>query len=67
MNSSEITKLKTHCERLGLSDKSGLDQLDVERLTKELLASNEFGLAAYVKSLKEPAELEDLIVNTIYG
>lgn len=64
---SDIKVVRRQVERLGLDNKAGIEVTDVASL---YLTFNDIGrqdLVEWVKSLKSPAELEDFIVNTIYG
>lgn len=63
----ELEVLKGYVETLGLHEKMPItltDQLNLRHLLRE---ADEFGLADYVERLASPGELEDLIVNTLYG
>jgi hypothetical protein len=63
----ELEVLKQYVESLGLHEKTGIGMGDVASLRTALREADEFGLADYVERLKGPEELEDLIVNTLYG
>ena len=65
---NEIKVMREHCDKLGLGDKDreDLNMGDLFELSKSLRNDKEVGLADYVESLKDSAELEDLLVNMIY-
>ncbi|CAM6004835.1 unnamed protein product [Sphagnum balticum] len=63
----ELEVLKQYVESLGLHEKTGIVMGDVASLRTALREADEFGLADYMERLKGPEELEDLIVNTLYG
>lgn len=64
----ELEVLRQHVESLGLDQKAGgIDVNDQKALKDSLYEADEFALADYVAKLKDPSELEDLIVNTLYG
>jgi len=63
----ELEVLKGYVESLGLDQKTGITQEDKSALQSALREADEFALADYVERLKDAAELEDLIVNTLYG
>lgn len=63
----DLEILKGYVEGLGLNLKETLQESDRTALYNDLYDSGEFGLANYIKSLGSVTELEDLIVNTIYG
>ena len=63
----EIEVLRQYVEALGLHEKDKITEEDRKNLIHDLNEAFETGLARYVKGLGGPAELEDLIVNTLYG
>lgn len=60
-----IRILRLTVERLGLDKKSGVSEQDKLNLVCELQVQHK-GLASQVEALS-PNEIEDLIVNQIYG
>lgn len=62
----DLEILKQYVESLGLESKSELRDEDVLSLASALDDGDETALAGYVKPLKA-ADLQDLIVNTLYG
>jgi hypothetical protein len=58
--------LKHYVEKLGLDSKASISDRDKDSLTGLLRNNGECELAGYVEQLNSPAELEDLIVNTVY-
>lgn len=63
----DIEVLKGYVESLGLDKKTDISSQDKQDLINSLRDADEDTLAAYVSSLKSPAELQDLIVNTLYA
>lgn len=64
---THLSIVTEHVEKLGLGDKSGITHADQLSLVKSLTDANEYVLAEYFRGLKHPSELEDFIVNQIYG
>lgn len=63
---NDTNTTREHCDKLGLGDKSDVTTEDVIKLIQSLEDAGELELASYIGSLKSPAELQDLLVNTIY-
>ena len=63
----ELEVLKGYVESLKLHEKSTITMGDLSDLRTSLRGADEFGLADYVERLGTPEELQDLIVNTLYG
>lgn len=63
----ELEVLKQYVEELGLDGKDNITLDDWSTLSTRLREADEFGLADYVVNLGSPTELQDFIVNTIYG
>ena len=63
----ELEVLKQYVESLGLHEKDTITMGDLSELRTMLRDADEMGLADYVERLGGPEELEDLIVNTLYG
>jgi hypothetical protein len=62
------TILREHVEKLGLDKKTtDITASDQAELVASLYKARERELADYVEKLKHPGELQDLIVNTLYG
>ena len=66
MYSRDIRVLRKHVEKLGLDQAPAINRQDLASLVMSLNSAGEQGLAALIKPLSEN-ELQDLIVNTIYG
>jgi hypothetical protein len=64
---SDIELLREYVEMLKLNEKESLELRDWITLREELKEAGEYGLANYIDSLGTPGELQDLIVNTLYG
>lgn len=62
----DLEVLKQYIETLGLEQKTSIGQDDLSNLCSALKDADEISLAGYVKNLSSPAELQDLIVNTLY-
>jgi len=63
----DLEVLRQYVESLGLDKKTGITLADQSNLRTALREADEFGLADYIERLASPGELEDLIVNTLYG
>lgn len=66
-HNDDVEVLKGYVEALGLDKKSAITLTDWITLREDLRDAGELGLADYVDRLGSPGELEDLIVNTLYG
>jgi hypothetical protein len=63
----EIEVLREYVKSLGLHEKEGITLEDKRELELMLRDAHEKGLADYVKNLANANELEDLILNVLYG
>lgn len=63
----EMEVLKQYVESLGLDTESGISLTHMSTLRNTLSDAGEFGLADWVGRMNSPGELEDFIVNTLYG
>ena len=67
MEDKELEIIQKHVEKLGLDMKSTVTMGDLSALRTSLRSAGEFGMADWAEHLGGPEDLEDFIVNIIYG